>query len=251
MLPADRVYHFSVDDVFAAFVEVSDAGSRLTDHLFFAFLAELHAQFHTVTDLYLFAEHEVAGTVRSLGEVSDRNRAEFENLDWLRLGPHALDFATPPHRQPTEVQRATLERIYAEIDRFGGSVARSRWLRLHYFSESYECADYLRGRGVDGLLLTDKDACAYRLPVAARDELRRHGWTRHAGLDCVRSHLRLEKLVEDGIAGERLERQVMSELNRHGFVVLFTHEEALRDPRVRDAARSCVAFLRRLGIASV
>jgi hypothetical protein len=245
-----RGYHFSVDDVCAAFLDVSDRGSPALEHPLFAFLAGLYREFGTRTDLYLFAEQELAGARRRLAEVSARNRAEYETFSWLGLGPHGHDGATPPHRQALPALLATLDSLYAEIARIAGGVRRSRWLRLHEFSESFECAGYLRGRGVDTLLLTDKPRVAYRLPEPAKEAVRRHGRTRHGGLRFLRSHLRVEDLAAEGLDGAGLELRLAEVLERHGFAVLFTHEVALLDPRVRATASSCARYFARAGVPS-
>ena len=243
-------YHFSVDDVFDAFVEISDRGSRVVDHELFALLDDLHRRCGTTTDLYLFAEHDVGGKRRRLSDVSGRHRAEYEALRWLRLGPHARDIDTPPHAQSAADVQTTLGDIYSEIARFAGATPRSRWVRLHAFSECYECAPFLREMGVDALLLTDKEAHAYRLPASARDEVRRQGHTRHEGIGFVRSHLRLEHLVRDGATRRDIEERLDAALAQHGFACVFTHEIDLRDARVREAAETCAQHLQRRGVPS-
>ena len=242
-------YHFSVDDVLAAPVQVSDRGIGVLEHPLYGFLADLHAEFGTRTDLYLFARHDVDGARRCLTEVSARNRAEYEELEWLRMGPHAHDRDTPPHAQPPAEAVATFEGIYTEIERFAGPAAWCQWLRLHQFSECYECADYLRERGVRALMLTDKDVHSYRLPEVSRDQLRRRGRTWHAGLDCVRSHVRLEHLVRDRCTGALLEARIDAVVGAHGFAAVFTHECDLREPAIRDMAHACAALFQRRGVA--
>ncbi|MEZ5967152.1 MAG: hypothetical protein R3F56_25175 [Planctomycetota bacterium] len=250
MIPTSRpFYHFSVDDVLATLVNVSDRGGAVTREPLFASLAELHACYGTHTDLYLFAEQQVGGRRRSLAEISERQCSEYEALAWLRLGPHAWDALTPPHAQTPSEARATFAHIYAQIARFAGTTPRSRWLRLHQFSECFECADFLQRHGVEALLLTDKEVQAHRLPPAARDEVRRRGHT-HFGLEFVRSHLRLESLARSPSPGA-IDRSLEAALAQHGFVVLFTHETDMNDARVRDVARACAAFFARRGVPSI
>src|SRR5262249_62274415 len=89
----------------------------------------------------------------------------------LRLGPPASNPQTPPHRQTLAELKATLERLFDVFDHLGGPTARSRWVRLHEFSEAYEAAPVLRAYGIEALFTTDKPAIAWRLPPAERDVL--------------------------------------------------------------------------------
>ncbi|MEM7201096.1 MAG: hypothetical protein AAF628_12555 [Planctomycetota bacterium] len=239
-------YHFSVDDVLPGLVDAS-RGPDLLTHPLLSFLGSLYADFGTKTDLYLFAEAQNHGVRSSLADVSARQRRGFEALPWLRLGPHAHDDQTPPYRQSVRAVQETCDWIFDQIKRFSGSTTRSRWLRLHYFSECFECADYFRDRGIDTLLLTDKAAGAYRLPPAIRKAILERGVADYRGLRWVRSHLRVEALVA---SGQPIERAIDRVLEQHGFAVLFTHEVALAAAEVREAALTGLRHLERRGVAS-
>jgi len=150
--------------------------------------------------------------------------------------------------QPVSAQVATFDAIYAEIRRFAPEARLSRWLRLHYFSESYELADYFLARGVSGLFTTDREAVSYRLPPAGRAELREWGIAEHEGLKAVRTHARVETLVADGVAPERA---VDTMLDRYGFAVVMTHEYELIRPEVRAMAEALIQVLDARGAMSV
>lgn len=230
-------YHFSVDDVFAGLVE---PGHPLLD-----VLAELRDRHGLRADLYLFHRGLASGRPSTLTEIPPATGARIAGLDWLRLGPHADDAATAPHAQDLDSQRAMLRRIYGALDRAAAGYRRARWLRLHYFSECFELAPELHAHGVEALLTTDKPAACYRLPDPRRVELLRDGRTRHAGLDFVRSHLRLETLARDPEA--RVEHALDAALEAHGHVVVFTHEIDLADEGTRSMAHRCLSHLSRLG----
>jgi len=220
-------YHFSIDDVLA---DLFDSRAPL-----WPFLDEAHARFGVAPDLYAFLH----GDGRSLAGVP---LEAFAARPWLRLGPHGRDMATPPH---SEDPAATFTSLYAAIDRAVGRERRSTWLRLHYFSEPYEAAQQLLAEGARGLLLTDRDAVAYRLPGAAKAELAATGRTTHAGLELRRSHVRLEDFLDRGEAPEpALDRA----LAQHGYVTIFTHERELARPELRAFALRCFAHLAACGI---
>lgn len=239
-------FHFSVDDVFDSLIEVSERGTPLFTHPFFAFLNDLHRAFGVAVDLYLFLAQKNGGRTRTLAGVSDHIRAELQAARWLRLGPHGLDRDTPPHVQAPAAQRRVFDAIYREIERFAGPGKTTSWVRLHFFSESYDITDYWRERGVTTLLLTDKPAVAYRLPLAKRTVLARSGVAAYRGMTLRRTHERVEKLVRDTASGirERFDRH----LDRHGFLCVLTHENALRDQQVRCLCRTCARYARDRGL---
>ena len=232
-------YHLSVDDVLAGLVE---DGHPLLD-----VLAELHARHAARADLYLFHRAVVAGAPRTLDAIPAAVADRLARFDWLRLGPHGDDYETAPHAQAPADQRAMLARVYGALDRAAPGAGRARWLRLHYFSECFELAPELRARGVEALLTTDKAVGSYRLPEACREELLRAGRTTHAGLDFVRSHLRLENLAREAPPPGAVERMLDRILGDHGTMVLFTHEADLLGEATRAMAHRCLSHLVRVG----
>jgi hypothetical protein len=244
-----RGYHFSIDDVLKALLEASDRGGDLFAIPFFALLEEAHRRFGTKTDLYLFQKQVIDGRERSLAEVSSRLREVLARTDWIRFGPHALDYGTAPYAQDPASQSATIEGIYREVDRFAGAERHARWVRLHYFSEAYESAPALIAAGVEGLLLTDKEAAAYRLSEDNRSLLRERGEVAHAGLSLYRSHLRVENILD-------LDRRALAEtldapIQRYGYLSLFTHEYELDRADVRSRMMLCLEILAERAVPSI
>lgn len=242
--PRHPCFLFGVDDVLAALVEAGDAGGPLFAHPLFAALKALHTEFGLDIDLYLFLEGTVAGRRRSLREVPQQVAHDLASSPWLRLGPHGLDHAHPPYRQTEAEQRATFLALYAEIDRLVGPQRRSRCLRLHCFSESFALADLWRQHGVEALLLTDRPAVSYHLPLAERAELEARGVVRHAGMLALRTHERMEDLADAALTDADLAARLDRHLARHGRLVLCTHETELGRAQVRDAAARCLRHAR-------
>jgi hypothetical protein len=226
-------YHFSIDDVFDSLFDV--------DAPLWAFLDEAHARFGVPADLYVF----LTGGGRSLADVPPHALAA---RPWLRIGPHARDLATPPHAEDAAARAATFAALYAAIDRAVGRARRSTWVRLHYFSEPYESAAQLVAEGARTLLLTDRDAIAYRLPDAAKSELEATGRITHAGLKLRRSHVRLEDVLARGEPPEPLLDRALA---RHGYVTMFTHEPDLAHPELRALAMRCFAHLAERGVPAI
>jgi len=253
MVPPNGLrYHFSVDDVFDALIEVSDRGIELFEHPFFAFLEQVHARFETNIDLYLFLQQRVDGRPRHLGQVSATHLDAFQQAAWMRFGPHALDYETPPHAQSAAELQQTFDAIYAEIERFAGPGKNSRWVRLHYFSEPLESSDYLSQRGVESLLLTDKPAVSYRLPEEDRSRLSRKGIVRHGRIDLRRSHFRMENLAAEAASGPRdMTPTFDGILTASGYLSLFTHEVDLAREEVRKKTLECLDYASTRRIASL
>ena len=243
-------FHLSVDDVFADLVTASDHGRALAADKMIGALDRLNAEFGTSVDLYLFAESELDGQQRRLEELSTAVVADLRARPWLRLGPHAANPQTPPHRQTLAELEATLERLFDIVDHLGGATARSRWVRLHEFSEAYEAAPVLRAYGIEALFTTDKPAIAWRLPPAEREVLRTKGRVHFRGIDFARSHFRAERLVAEGIDRPSLLERAREIVDAHGFLAIFTHEICFNDPRVAAMLHDVLAACRVLGLRS-
>ncbi|MDY6991696.1 MAG: hypothetical protein SVR94_03695 [Pseudomonadota bacterium] len=239
-------FHFSVDDIFDSLIEITDAQLRLFEHPFFDFLHGLHQSYLISIDLYLFYHRIISSKKqRQLSEISTALKEEFLAVPWLRLGPHALAYDRPPYAQSPQEQQQTFDAIYQNIDRLGGN--RSRWLRLHYFSEAYELAAYWQNQGVDTLLLTDKPAIAYRLAEQEKAQLAQHGVINYQGINLRRSHERIENLALLPSLSEvytRLDKHI----EKHGFLVLFSHEIDLMNPKLQMLTHQCLSHLIQQGL---
>lgn len=248
-LQDDRVspiYHFSVDDVCRALVDAARYGDDPFKHDFFAFLKHLHDRANVNVDLYCFYQD---GGV-TLADVPSSFRDAFAENDWLRFGPHAMDYASAPHAVAPAKQREVFDLICAEIDRFAGPASYCEWLRLHYFSESFELAEYFQRRGITTLLTTDKPIGCYRLPAKEADVLRRTGTVAYGGIDFALSHFRLENVVLPTPGVLPLAGLADAAVAAHGFVVCFTHERELVHGAVREAAVTFVDHMKARGIVS-
>jgi hypothetical protein len=243
-------FHLSVDDVLAGLITASDRGHALAADNMIGALDRLHAEFGTCVDLYLFGECRLQGAQRALDELSGAVATELRARTWLRFGPHAANPGTPPHAQTIPELHATLRRLFDAIERLVGRAARSSWVRLHEFSEAYEAAPIFAAHGVEALLTTDKPVVAWRLPAAERDVLRRRGRVHFGGLEFVRSHLRVERLVDEGVDRATLLDRVRDIVEAHGFLVIFTHEVCFDDARTAAMLHDLLTSCRALGLRS-
>ena len=247
-VPEHPFFHFSVDDVCGALLEASHRGSDPFAHRFFAFLKHLHDSSGTGIDLYCFYQTQIDGCTRSLAEVPDSFREAFHVHDWLRFGPHALDYASAPYADTPERQREMCDLTYREIDRFAGRTSRSKWVRLHYFSESFELADYFHEQGVGALLTTDKPETSHRLPPEETDVLRTRGTVSYRGMTFVTSHFRLENLIPANPSGPSVAEAADRAIASHGFVTCLTHEYELARAAVREGAAIFLKHMTEHGI---
>lgn len=243
-------FHLSVDDVLAGLLTTSDRGHALASDAMIGALDRLHAEFEMSVDLYLFGESRLQGKQRALGELSAAVTTDLAARQWLRFGPHAANAETPPHRQAIPDLCTTLRRLFETIDGLVGPAARSSWVRLHEFSEAYEAAPMLAEHGVEALLTTDKPMVSWRLPAAERDILRRRGRVHYRDIDFVRSHLRVELLVAEGVDRPVLLDRVRNIVDAHGFLVIFTHEICFSDPRMTAMLHDLLDICRALGLRS-
>lgn len=236
--------HLSVDDVLSGLATASNCNRPLSSDPMIAALDRLHAAFGMPVDLYLFGECPEGRLDRLSADVARDLRAR----PWLRLGPHGADYETPPHRQPVPDLDATLRGLFSAIEGMVGRDARSSWVRLHEFSEAYEAAPMLAAHGVRALLSTDKPAVAWRLPAPERTVLGAHGRVRFGGIEFVRSHLRIERLLEEGVDRAELARRIEGIVEAHGFLVVFTHEVCFGDPGTAAMLHEVLDVCRGLGL---
>ena len=244
-------FHFSVDDVCLALVEQSRRGGELLAHPFFAFLAELHDRYGVLADLYCFWQCAAEGQPADLTAAASDLAGSLAGQPWLRFGPHGLDREVPPYAQEPQAQKDVFDQILAELTRIAGRASRSRWVRLHCFSESYELASYFRDVGIELVLTTDKDAVSHRMPEEVKAELAETGFSSYQGLRFARSHFRGENFANDHLTASQIAESLDRQLDRHGFVTIFTHEYEIERPEVRRAVRDALAHLHKNRISSI
>lgn len=243
-----RRFHFSVDDVFGAVMQLSDWDLCIRDQPMLGFLDALARDTGATCDLYVFSRATLPdGRVRRLAEVTARAAAVLAGAAAFRWGPHARDYTTAPHAQTLPEAEATFVALAADIARIAPPNRRADWVRLHYFSELWELAPLWRAQGISALMTTDRPAVAWRLPEGPRAALAATGRTEHGGIGFVASHLRLEHFAADAADPARFRDRMEAALDRHGFVTVFTHEVDLDDPRIRVLARTACDHAARRG----
>ena len=243
----EKTYHLSVDDVFVSLAEVVDRDIGLFDHPVFTFLQSIHERFGIDIDLYLFGEGEASGHRRTLGDLAGQLHDELCEVPWIHFGPHALNYETRPYDQTLEELIMTFDSIYEQIDWLSGKTARSRCLRLHYFSECFEAIPYLRSKGIEVLYLTDRPAVSYNLPATQTTLLQESGAVVVDGMSLQRSFPRIESLVTLDLSNLKLATMLRDYVQLYGYVALFTHEINLADAKVRDLIFRCLLQLENLG----
>ena len=143
--PAYRAFPLTM---YSRLSDATENHSTLFEQPLFNFLSLMHRTYGVHVDLYLFNRATVNGRMAALCDVAERFRGEFQEAQWLRLGPHALEYHVPPHRQAPAEQIETFDETYREIERFAGPGKTTGFVRLHFFSETYEVASYLLRMGV-------------------------------------------------------------------------------------------------------
>ena len=249
-LEKNAFYHFSVEDVFKSLIEITDKQIGLFEHPFFSFLKELHDEFNTNINLYLFFQNRINGELRTLREVSDSIKQKLIDNSWIKFGPHALEYYTPPYTQTPDEQIEVFDNIYKEISRFAGGKNISKWVRLHNFSESYELKDYFHEKGVEAIFTTDKERITTRMPNSVNESLKSTGFAQYGGLNFIRSNIRIENLVNIRITKQNLKELIDNHLKDYNHVIVLTHEYELVREEVKEMAKTFIAELYRRKIPS-
>jgi hypothetical protein len=244
-------YHFSIDDVIDSLIQVSDSSSDLFSNYFFQFLEMIHNKYDVKIDLYCFYQKNIQNKLRNLTEVSDQNKNIFINNPWLRLGPHALDYDSPPYAQSPDQQIDIFDSIYDEIERFTGNPLTCEFLRLHFFTESYELSDYFRTKNIHSLFTTDKPDIAYRLDDDMKSILDSNGHVEFNKINFIRSHFRIETLVNENYSDSEICKLIENCLSKNSFVTFLTHERELVRPKVRTTIELILMYLKDNKVMSV
>jgi hypothetical protein len=246
-----NTFHFSVDDVFDALLEVTDDQLRLLDHPFFCFLQQIHDDFDTKIGCHLFYQKKLNGNLRTLKEVSSVKDQLPANNPWLFFAPHALEYETLPYAQSVEDQIQTFDKIYREIDRIAGSHVYTQFLRLHYYSESYEVADYFRTRGVKALFATHREVGSYRMPHHVARKLLEDGYANYQGMNFIRTQFKVECLPDENVTSSQVMKQIADAYDKYGFITFYTHECDMMNEKGRDMARLMFDAVRKLNLRSI
>ena len=217
-------FHFSVDDVFKSFIEITDKNIKLKDHWFFSYLSKINKKYNIKIALYLFFEGKVNGKIRNLTEVRDL-RKELKG-NWIFFGAHALNTKIPPHKLPIKTQKSQLKKIYREITRFAGRKYFARKVRLHEYSESYELNKDLKNYNINTLFTTDKKIGAHRLPTKNKNDLIEKGITIYKNQKFIRTDFRVEDMAKNSIS--RNINNINKILKKRKFLTIYSHEYELK-----------------------
>jgi hypothetical protein len=244
-------YHFSVDDVFDSLIEVTDSKIPLFCHPFFATLKHLHFTHGLTVGLYLFFEKMIDGKLRNLTEIRDLRGELEEQGGWIYFGPHAANYDTAPYAQKPSEQIECFDKIYSEIDRFAGRDLYTKWVRLHYYSESFELAEYFATRGVTALLSTDRSVGSHRMPQEVKDTLLDKGVATYLGMKFVRTHFRIEFFANDKTNVIEIGKLLESVLLKYQTAVIYTHECEFTRLEVCESISDTFNALEGLGVSSM
>jgi hypothetical protein len=244
-------YHFSIDDVIDSLIEVSNSSEDFFSHRFFKFLDSIHEKYETNVDLYCFYQKKIGNKLVTLNDVSDKFKQILINNYWLHFGPHALDYESAPYAQTLDKQIQAFDLTYNEIERFSGNVSKCEFVRLHFFSESFELSDYFQEKKTHSLFTTDKLVIAHRLNDDIKSKLRIHGYANFNNIRFIRSHFRIENLIEQNLTYEEISDLLAYNLSNHGFVTFFTHEREIIRPEIQKTIEFILNYLKKHKITSI
>ena len=243
-------YHFSVDDVFDCLIELSDKKVPFFKYPFFQFLKKLHEQFGVNIGLNIFYQKKINGKLKTLKGVRNLKK-ELAKTHWLFFGPHALDYETPPYIQSVPDQVKAFDKIYKEIDRFAGKKTFTKYIRLQYYSESFELANYFRQRKAVALFTTDRDKGSHRMPKKTSKKLLEDGFAKYKGMDFIRTQFRVEFFRDEHLTKEEVLNKLKQALKKYGFLIFYTHEIDMQGKPGQTMLRLILEQATRLNTESV
>lgn len=244
-------YHFSVDDVFDSLIEVTIKNIPLFKHPFFSFMKEMHDLYGSQIDLELFYEKEIDGVVYTLSDVRDLSKEIMESGNWIRFAPHAQNYMIAPFEQTLEEQELIFDKIYFEIDRFAGNLFYAKWVRLHYYSESYELATYFKSKGVTALFSTDREVGSHRMSELVAKSLLELGFASYEEANFIRTQYRVEVFTNRRQSEEDLRLLFLDSLEKYGYIIFYSHEYEFARSEVRSMTRKAFKVLHEIGVESI
>lgn len=244
-------YHFSIDDVIDSLIEVSNSSGSVFSQPLFNFLDIIHKKYDTNVDLYCFYQKNTTDKPITLNDISDKHKEIFSKNIWLRFGPHALDTETAPYSQTPKQQIQIFDLIYKEIERFSGVPSKCELIRLHFFTESYELSDYFHSKSVHSLFTTDKPVISHRMNDVVKSKLKNSGFATFNGIDFIRSHFRIETLIEQNFSNKEILDLLEHYLSTYGFITFLTHEYELVRPEIRRITEFILNYLHKHNVKSI
>ncbi|MEZ4103683.1 MAG: hypothetical protein R3B60_00125 [Candidatus Paceibacterota bacterium] len=244
-------YHFSVDDVFDSLIDLTIKKTPLFDNPFFALMKEIHDEYGAQIDLELFYEKDIDGVLYTLKDVRDLRGELAKDGNWLRFGPHAKNYMTAPFEQTPEEQELVFDKIYNEIDRFAGREYYAKWIRLHYYSESYELASYFKKKDITALFTTDREIGSHRMCEKTAKFLLELGHASYQDVDFIRTQYRIEVFTNSRYSEEDLRAIFLDSLKKYGYIIVYSHEYEFARSEVRNMLRKTFKILSDVGAVSI
>ena len=243
-------FHFSVDDVFNSLIEISDKKILLKHHWFFKQLYHLWKIHGVRTSCNLFFEGIINGRKRNLQEVRCIKNEIKEG--WLFFGPHALNLSTPPFKQNKSQQIKTFNNIYNEIDRFAGFKNRCTYIRLHYYSESYQLSNYWKQNKIKGLFSTDRSVGSHTMPKYVSKKLINFGNAEYKSTVFIKTDFRVEWLskIRRNINSDIL-NAIKLRLKAKKFIIIYSHEYELKKKKNKKALIKCITLIKKINFKSM
>lgn len=251
LLASKPFFHFSLDDVFDCLIELRDQNISLLEQPLFKYLNVLHEKYDISIGLHLFYQKRINGKIRSLAEIPDI-RSELQNSGadkWLFFGPHALDYETAPYNQTPSEQESVYKKIIKEIDRFAGKNNFTEYIRLHYYTESFELSDFFHENGINGLFTTDREALSHRMGEKEKKDLIQKGFTSYKNLLFIRTQFRLEFYTQKNKS--EIKKEISDNLKKYNFIVFYTHENEMSNEKIRSSLENFLEILNSKLIPSV
>jgi len=239
-------FHFSVDDVLPALIEVTDKNIPLVQNQFFSQLRYIFEKYGVKTGLNLFYSHKINGEIRFLSEVRDL-KDEIKD-GWLYFAPHALDFDTAPYSQNINSQIKMVDDIMGQINRIAG-IYKASSVRFHYYSECYEIAENILNHGINEIFVTDSSVGSHRLSQDDSAKILEKGSINYNGLKVTRTNFRVENFANDRINNDDLKQILTKTLSQYSRIVIYSHEyEHVRDDVNEMLINSMDILINKLGL---
>ncbi len=177
-------------------------------------LKTLHDEYGITGTLYVFEQMDGF----AIWDMPTDYKKEFvRNADWLKFGYHSATEENPADVQTEADFETEFDRTESAIWRFAGGDSVSHVLRLHYWYASDDMVDYMKEKGITGLLCMDAEKASYNLTPEQTEKLykSRDGKLSVDDMTYYATDIRLENTHDVAVT--------LEEKKKDKVLVIFTH----------------------------
>lgn len=191
-----KTIHVSIDDVILVFEDLTkneNEYNSIFDNYTLRYLKKLHDEYNICFSMYCWYEKDGF----NLSNATRKFKSEFEdNSDWLKFNYHSYDANQNLSNVDYELFVEQYDAFRDAIQLIVGESSWDSFTRLHLFSGSQDCLNYMYSKGTLGFYCSDDERISYSLSSTEIDRINvgRIYYDDFTGITYKKTDLRLDNL---------------------------------------------------------